>query len=199
MEAGPSSNSAAGKINPRAYQLELLEESLRGNIIIALETGSGKTHIAILRMKAEVEREPVKVCWFITPTVMLCDQQKHAIATCLPVPVAKVNGQLQPDQWKDRKMWRSVISSHRIVVSTPQVLLDALRHGYISLASDISLLIFDEAHHAVDDHPYNRIMVEFYHTLPRVSIPSEKLKRPSILGLTASPITGGKNIHKAFM
>jgi len=46
----------------RGYQQELLEESLRQNIIIALDTGSGKTHIAVLRMKAEVlEREPKKV------------------------------------------------------------------------------------------------------------------------------------------
>ena len=46
----------------RSYQLELLEESLRRNIIIALDTGSGKTHIAVLRIKAEVlERETRKV------------------------------------------------------------------------------------------------------------------------------------------
>ena len=45
----------------RNYQQELLEESLRSNIIIALDTGSGKTHIAVLRMKHEVEREPRKV------------------------------------------------------------------------------------------------------------------------------------------
>jgi endoribonuclease Dicer len=46
----------------RNYQLELLEESLRRNIIIALDTGSGKTHIAVLRIKAEVlERETRKV------------------------------------------------------------------------------------------------------------------------------------------
>jgi endoribonuclease Dicer len=46
----------------RGYQQELLEESLKRNIIIALDTGAGKTHIAVLRMKAEVlEREPKKV------------------------------------------------------------------------------------------------------------------------------------------
>ncbi|TFL02067.1 hypothetical protein BDV98DRAFT_566611 [Pterulicium gracile] len=146
-------------------------------------------------MKEMTEQNPVKVCWFIAPTVMLCDQQKHIIKTCIPVPVAQVNGQLQPDQWKDRKMWRSVVDSHRIVVSTPQVLLDALRHGYLNLANDISLLVFDEAHHAVDDHPYNRIMTEFYHTIPPVVHPPGC--RPRILGLTASPIYGG-NIWKAF-
>ena len=85
------------------------------------------------------------------------------------------------------------------MISTPQVFLDALRHGYISLGRDISLLVFDEAHHAVDNHPYNRIMMEFYFSLPRSD---QRLRnslevRPMILGLTASPIYGG-NVLKAF-
>lgn len=45
----------------RAYQQEMLEESLHNNIIIALDTGSGKTHIAVLRLKIEIDREPQKV------------------------------------------------------------------------------------------------------------------------------------------
>lgn len=47
---------------PRKYQLEMLEESLRRNVIVALDTGAGKTHIAILRIKHEIERESRKVC-----------------------------------------------------------------------------------------------------------------------------------------
>lgn len=39
----------------------MLEESIKHNIIIAMDTGSGKTHIAVLRIKHEVEREPSKV------------------------------------------------------------------------------------------------------------------------------------------
>lgn len=40
----------------------MLEESIKRNVIIAMDTGSGKTHIAVLRIKHEVEREPSKVC-----------------------------------------------------------------------------------------------------------------------------------------
>lgn len=45
----------------RGYQQEMLEESLRRNLIIALDTGSGKTHIAILRIKIEAERTADRV------------------------------------------------------------------------------------------------------------------------------------------
>jgi endoribonuclease Dicer len=48
-------------VHTRGYQQELLQESLRRNIIIALDTGSGKTHIAMLRMKHEVEQQSNKV------------------------------------------------------------------------------------------------------------------------------------------
>jgi endoribonuclease Dicer len=46
----------------RGYQQEMLEESTKRNIIIAMDTGSGKTHIAVLRIKHEIERESSKVC-----------------------------------------------------------------------------------------------------------------------------------------
>ena len=46
----------------RGYQQEMLDDSLRRNIIIALDTGSGKTHIAVLRLRYEMDREPRKVC-----------------------------------------------------------------------------------------------------------------------------------------
>ena len=55
-------DSTTTTIHTRAYQQELLDESLQRNIIIALDTGSGKTHIAVLRIKHEVERSTRKVC-----------------------------------------------------------------------------------------------------------------------------------------
>lgn len=45
-------------LHPRAYQLEMLEENLRRNVIVATDTGSGETNIAIPRIRAELERVP---------------------------------------------------------------------------------------------------------------------------------------------
>ncbi|KAG6872281.1 hypothetical protein C0995_011318 [Termitomyces sp. Mi166 len=185
-------------ITTRGYQQEMLEESLQRNIIIALDTGSGKTHIAVLRIKTEVERQPKKVSWFVAPTVALCEQQRDVIRVAISGPVGIISGSKEPDQWKNASLWQTALRNNRVMVSTPQVLLDALRHSYVSLGRDISLLIFDEAHHAVDNHPYNRIMKEFYFDLPaQLSSASSDYQRPSILGLTASPIYGG-NVAKAF-
>ncbi|EKM51767.1 uncharacterized protein PHACADRAFT_150441 [Phanerochaete carnosa HHB-10118-sp] len=183
----------------RGYQQELLDESLRRNIVIALDTGSGKTHIAMLRMKHEVEHTSNKVSWFLAPTVALIEQQRDVIAAAIPVSVGLISGASAPDQWKDADLWLNILSQHRIVVSTPQILLDALRHGYINLGKHISLLVFDEAHHAMSKHPYNEIMRGFYHPLPpRHGCDIQAIVRPAILGLTASPIYSASDIAKSF-
>lgn len=134
-----------------------------------------------------------QLSWFVAPTVALVEQQRDVIATQIPVSVGLVSGASDPDQWKDPSLWRAILDSHRVMVTTPQVLLDALRHGYVKLGADISLLIFDEVHHAGKNHPYNVIMKEFYHGLPPRGSPeaSEYCVRPMVLGLTASPIFGG--------
>ena len=140
-----------------------------------------------------------QLSWFVAPTVALVEQQRDVIATQIPVTVGLVSGASDPHQWKDPSLWRNILDSHRVMVTTPQVLLDALRHGYINLGADISLLVFDEVHHAGKNHPYNAIMQEFYHILPPRGSPEarENYVRPMVLGLTASPIFGG-NPDQAF-
>lgn len=43
---------------------------------------------------------------------------------------------------------------------TSQILHDMIVHKYIRV-EDISLIIFDECHHAVDDHPMRLVMKHF--------------------------------------
>ena len=60
-DASHTNSRSVSMPKSRGYQQEMLEESLSRNIVIALDTGAGKTHIAVLRMKLEVERELAKV------------------------------------------------------------------------------------------------------------------------------------------
>ena len=128
----------------------------------------------------------------------LIEQQRDVIAASVPVSVGLISGASEPDQWKDSKLWTRLLESHRIMVSTPQILLDALSHGYVELAQ-IGLLVFDEAHHATLKHTYNLIMKNFYFHLPlrHQAVDVRGDFRPAILGLTASPIYGG-DVDKSF-
>jgi ERCC4-related helicase len=56
IQAAPSRS-----VVTRSYQAEMLHQSLLRNTIIALDTGAGKTHIAVLRLKHEMEKETAKV------------------------------------------------------------------------------------------------------------------------------------------
>lgn len=54
-DAQPAEGTTVPTYRPREYQLEMLEASLRENIIVAMGTGSGKTSIAVLRIQRELE------------------------------------------------------------------------------------------------------------------------------------------------
>ncbi|KAN0101426.1 P-loop containing nucleoside triphosphate hydrolase protein [Hyaloscypha variabilis] len=181
---------AETNIRPRAYQLEMLEESLKGNIIVAMGTGSGKTQIAVLRISAELEIcQASQIIWFLAPTVSLCEQQYTVLSLHLPsVGIRLLLGRDNVERWSSQHIWDTALSGARIVVSTHAVLADALSHGFVVMAK-LALLIFDEAHHCVRNHPANKIMKGYYHH------PGAELgltSRPKILGLTASPIVRSK-------
>lgn len=59
------------------YQLDLCEKALKENVVVFLETGCGKTHIAILLIyeMGHLIRKPQKnICIFLAPTVALVQQ-----------------------------------------------------------------------------------------------------------------------------
>ncbi|KAL7773560.1 hypothetical protein CFE70_003525 [Pyrenophora teres f. teres 0-1] len=173
----------------RAYQAEMVEESMRANIIVVMDTGSGKTQIAIERTRAELEtcqpdKPTRKIVWFLAPTVSLCEQQHEVFMSNLPGFGHQILcGRDDIEFWTTQRQWDSILTNVRIVVSTHQVLFEALTHGFVTLTK-LALLIFDEAHHCTLNHPANQLMTKFY--MPQLHCNSTSL--PKVLGLTASPV-----------
>lgn len=67
-------------------------------------------------------------------------------------------------------------------VFTEKKFYDTLKHGFLRI-EEFDMLVFDECHHADQNHSYNLIMEHFFY------FDEAKLdKMPRILGLTASPI-----------
>ncbi|KAL2149655.1 hypothetical protein VTH82DRAFT_8307 [Thermothelomyces myriococcoides] len=174
-------------MTPRAYQLEMLEESLKQNIIVAMDTGSGKTQVAIMRIQIELERSD-KIAWFLAPTVSLAEQQFEAIQTQLPgVQSRLILGSDNVEAWSTKPgVWDAVLFNHRIIVSTYQILFDAVAHAFVPLAS-LGIIVIDEAHNAKGDNPVARLMREHY-----APHKAQGLSVPHILGLTASPLMRSK-------
>ncbi|OWP01069.1 dicer-like protein [Marssonina coronariae] len=171
-------------IKARPYQMEMLEESVKRNIIVAMDTGSGKTHIAVMRMQHELEHmSSNQIIWFLAPTVALSAQQFAYISSQITSVQCKfMSGADGVDRWTDQSHWDAVLKNIKIVVSTYQILLDALVHGFVLMES-LALIVFDEAHNCVNKHAGAKVMSLFYHRRKGAG-----LSVPHILGMTASPI-----------
>lgn len=111
-----------------------------------------------------------------------------------------LTGNDKVDTW-DKSSWAIILEGTRLIVSTYQVLLDALDHAFVNM-SQLSLIVFDEgewtnlvrymlmltmklAHNCVGKHPGGKIMSHFYHK--QDTDVTRSLCKPSILGLTATP------------
>ncbi|KAL7624013.1 Dicer-like protein 2 [Parahypoxylon ruwenzoriense] len=177
VEEEPSQDPVV--IHAREYQLEMFEESLRRNIIVAMETGTGKTQVIQAELGKSISN---KIVWFLAPTVALCEQQFKVLTSQIPaVQIKFLSGADGVDTWSNVRTWDDYLKNVRIVISTYQVLLDAICHAFVSI-DRLSLIVFDEAHNCVGKHPGKKIM-DRYREYKAASLPV-----PSILGLTASPI-----------
>ena len=98
-------------------------------------------------------------------------------------------GDMGTSLWK-RGRWEETFDQNMIIVCTAEILRHCLHHSFISM-DKINLLIFDEAHHAKKDHPYARIIKDFY-----VQATHEG-PCPRIFGMTASPVDARVDPKKA--
>ncbi|KAI0566200.1 Ribonuclease III [Gracilaria domingensis] len=125
---------------------------------------------------------PTKQVVFVVHRVALVPQQAKVLRSVLPPEhrVAVFYGEKSGDDWSSSE-WIHKLRSKTVLVMTAQILLNLLRHGILDM-QNVSLLILDEVHHATGNHPFSRIFVEFYHTIPKGR------PRPRVFGMTATPV-----------
>ncbi|PGH26986.1 hypothetical protein AJ80_01370 [Polytolypa hystricis UAMH7299] len=183
--------------DPREYQVELFEKAKTKNIIAVLDTGSGKTFIAVLLLKHVIQNElvdrgigkPHRISFFLVDSVTLVYQQAAVLNSNIDQNIGKFCGAMGTDLW-NRQTWLDHFEKNMVIVCTAEVLLQCLLHSFIRI-DQINLLIFDEAHHAKKDHPYARIIKDFYLKEP------DATRRPRIFGMTASPVDAKVDVVKA--
>ncbi|XP_022360821.1 endoribonuclease Dicer [Enhydra lutris kenyoni] len=169
---------------PRKYQVELLEAALDHNTIVCLNTGSGKTFIAVLltkelsyQIRGDFNRNGKRTVFLVNSANQVA-QQVSAVRTHSDLKVGEYSNLEVNASWTKEK-WNQEFAKHQVLVMTCSVALNVLKNGYLSL-SDINLLVFDECHLAILDHPYREIM-KLCENCPSC---------PRILGLTASILNG---------
>lgn len=153
------------KIKPRLYQEKILSTAAKGNTLVVLPTGMGKTLIAV--MLGLVRQKSGQVL-FMSPTKPLVEQHARTIEDVAGVQPEVLNGSVKFE--KRKGLWGS-----QWLVATPQTVQRDILRG-VDLGN-FSLLIFDEAHRATGDYAYTYIAKRYM----------ESGGKPLILALTASP------------
>ncbi|XP_057430134.1 endoribonuclease Dicer homolog 2-like [Lotus japonicus] len=188
----------------RSYQLEALDKAIRENTIVYFETGSGKTLIAIMLLRSyayQLRKPSPFIAVFLVPKVVLVGQQAKALEAHTDLKVGAYWGNSRVDLW-DADRWKQEIAKHEVLVMTPQILNDCLRHSFMKLKM-IKVLILDECHHTRGRHPYSLIMT--VHTciseavirefIP-IATPKFKFYKSNALGIVSQGLAINLNMLK---
>lgn len=161
------------KILYRHYQENIAHRCKSKNSLVVLPTGLGKTIIGIILIAYRLLAYSEAKIIILAPTRPLVSQHKAACEKYLNVPLEHIcllTGKISPE-----KRYQLFIKS-KIIISTPQVIQNDVKRGRYEL-NQVSLIIFDEAHHTKGNYAYNFISKEYMNSCTD----------PLILGLTASP------------
>lgn len=154
----------------RLYQEQIVANAIEKNTLVVLPTGLGKTMVAAMVAAHQLQRHPSSMMLFLAPTRPLVMQHYRTFKDLIKIDDSVVlTGMDSVD--KRKTLW----TENKLVFATPQTIENDLMRG-LDL-SDISLIVFDEAHRAVGDYAYKYIAEEYM----------KKARNPLILGLTASP------------
>ncbi len=159
-----------GLIEIREYQVNIAKSALRGNTLVVLPTGLGKTVIAIFVIAEVLRRKGGKIL-FLAPTKPLVEQHVRTLKNLTKVKnIVLLTGEIRKSKRKD------LVKDAEIVVSTPQVIQNDIQSGDMDIG-EFTLIVFDEAHKAVGNYAYVYIAKEY------VKSREDHL----ILAMTASP------------
>jgi len=170
---------AIKNFTPRLYQETIMASCAKGNCLIILPTGLGKTKTAILAAAQRLNSFPNSKILFLTVTKPLAEQIYNEVKECMDLDEDKIvlfTGSVAPK--KREEFWKNAI----VTVSTPQCIENDIINNRINL-DNVSLLIADEAHNAVKNYSYTWVAKQYH----------KKSRFPRIIGLTASP---GSDLEK---
>ena len=155
----------------RIYQQVLAADVLKkGNTMIVAPTALGKTLVAVLVAADRLKKNKGSKVLILAPSKPLAIQHEENFRHFLNVKTTSITGATKPDERKKR--W----DDSQIICATPQTIESDLLNGRYDL-EDVSLLVFDECHHAVGSYAYVYLGQRYVKTA----------KNHLILGLTASP------------
>ncbi|MBW2972563.1 DEAD/DEAH box helicase, partial [Candidatus Woesearchaeota archaeon] len=160
-------------ITPRLYQETILGTCVDKNCLVVLPTGMGKTVIALMLASQRLKCFPNNKVLFLAPTRPLVEQHLETFKKHFDIEedeLAVFTGHVKPD--KRAELWKKA----KVIFSTPQGMENDIITNRIDL-SEVSLLIFDEAHRATGDYAYTFVAKQY----------TKRARYPRILALTASP------------
>ncbi|NXU50437.1 DHX58 helicase, partial [Turnix velox] len=179
----------------RGYQQEVVAPALCGrNTLLWLPTGAGKTRAAVHVCQQHLQSRRGRRVAVLVNKVHLVEQHSKGEFRVLQEKfrVTAISGDSSP-----KAPFACLARMSDVVICTAQLLQNALsspeEDERVEL-TEFSLLVIDECHHTQKDGVYNRIMVNY---LQRKLSGQKDL--PQILGLTASPGTGGATTFEGAM
>ncbi|MGL4670467.1 MAG: DEAD/DEAH box helicase [Methanobacteriaceae archaeon] len=161
----------ANKAEARSYQQILAANVLKkGNSMIVAPTALGKTLVAILVAAERLKKNKGTKVVILAPSKPLAIQHEENFRNFLNVSVTSITGAVKVDERSKR--WEE----SQIICATPQTVESDLLNQRYDL-EDVSLLVFDECHHAVGSYAYVYLASRYI----------QESKNHLIMGLTASP------------
>lgn len=158
-------------VEARTYQQVLAADVLKeGNTMIVAPTALGKTLVAVLVGAERLLKVKNSKILILAPSKPLAIQHEENFRKFLIPQVTSITGSIKTEERKKR--WEE----SRIICATPQTVEADLLNSRYTL-KDVSLVVFDECHHAIGSYSYVYLAARYV----------KESKNHLILGLTASP------------